>query len=330
VTLRQRILAAALALAAVLGAGTLGYQLIEGWSFADALYMTVITVATIGYGEVHPLSPAGRTFTIFLIFGGIGLLTYAVSAVTAFLVEGELHEALRKRRLEKIIDHLKDHYIICGAGRTGRCVADELRNTRRDLVVVDQDPVRVAALNEQGVPALLGDADHDTVLKKAGIERAKALVACLPEDKDNLFVVITARGLNPNLRIVAKSLDKDADEKFRRSGADAVVSPHFIGGLRMASEAARPAVVSFLDNMLRHPDAGIRLEEVSVGGRARTVAEASASAGGVLVLALKPRGGSDYVFNPAPGTALSEKDVLVVMGRADEVKRLQSAFAAVA
>ncbi len=325
-TLRQRILAAALALAAVLAAGTAGYHLIEGWSFFDALYMTVITVATVGYGEVHPLTPLGRAFTIFLIFGGIGLLTYAVSAFTAFFVEGELHEAFRRRRLEKKINDLKDHYIICGAGRTGRYVMDELRKTRRDLVVVDQDAAKVARLLEEGIPALVGDADHDGVLKRAGIDRAKALVACLPEDKDNLFVVITARGINPALRIVAKSLDTDADEKFRRSGADAVVSPHFIGGLRLASEAARPAVVSFLDNMLRHPDAGLRIEEVAVGPAARTVAEAASSGGQLLVLALKARGGTDYVFNPPPATALAEKDVLVVMGRADEVQRLQKSF----
>lgn len=328
--LQTRLAAAFVAMVGVVLVGVTGYHLIEGWSLFDSLYMTVITLATVGYGETHPLSEAGRVFTIFLIFGGIGLLTYAISTFTAFLVEGELGEALRRRRMEKKIAALSNHYIVCGGGRTGRYIIDELVKVKRPLVIVDQNPDHVATFVQEGLTALAGDASEDGTLRRAGIERAKGLVTCLPTDKDNMFVVISAKGLNPRLRVVSKSVEKGVREKFFRSGADAVVSPNFIGGLRMASELIRPAVVSFLDTMLRDTDANLRIEEASVGpAHAGRTLEQSMSHHrlDLVVLAVKPEGKRDYIFNPKPDLSLSDRDVLVVMGRADEVQKLQRALA---
>ncbi|MBI4396694.1 MAG: NAD-binding protein [Elusimicrobia bacterium] len=325
---RNRLAAAFLAMAVVVLIGVAGYHLIEGWALFDALYMTVITLATVGYGETHPLSSSGRMFTIFLIMGGIGILTYAFSVITAFLVEGELKEVLLKKRMEKKIAALSQHYIVCGGGRTGRYIIDELRKTGRDFVVVDQDDARVTELGEDGCLAIAGDASDDETLRRAGIEKAKGLVACLPSDKDNVFVVISAKGLNPGLRVVSKSVDKGVRDKLLRSGADAVVSPNFIGGLRMASELVRPAVVSFLDNMLRG-DGNLRIEEVVVGpSAAGKTLESSVLKNGfdLALLAVRPAGKEQYIYNPKPQTPLSPKDVLVVMGPAEEVQKLQQSL----
>lgn len=185
--------------------GVIGYHWIEGWSFFDSLYMTVITLATVGYGETHPLSQTGRLFTIFLILGGMGILLYAITEITAFLVEGEMHGFLRRRKMEKNIQRLSDHYIICGGGRSGQYILDELLKTKRDCVVIEKDPVKARILSEKSIPVIEGDATEDSILISAGIDRAQGLASALPTDKDNLFTVITARGLNPKLRIVSKN-----------------------------------------------------------------------------------------------------------------------------
>ncbi len=314
---------------AVVLAGVAGYRVIEGWPAFDALYMTVITLGSVGYSETHPLSHGGRLFTIFLILGGIGVLTYAVSTFTAFLVEGELQEALRRRRMQKKIEALSNHFIICGGGSTGRSVMDELGKTGRAFVVIDQDAARAERFVEEGHLVLVGDADEDAILTSAGVGRARGLAACLPEDKDNLYVVITARGMNPKLRIISKAVEKGVAEKFHRSGADAVVSPQFIGGLRIASELVRPAVVSFLDTMLRDPDGSHRIEEVTVGPDAggKTLAEMNLNKEfDLTVLAVRLSGTEDFRYNPKPETSLAGSDVLVVLGPASEAHRLQRAL----
>ncbi|HRY29601.1 MAG TPA: potassium channel protein [Elusimicrobiota bacterium] len=328
--IQNRLIAAFFAMLGVLLAGVLGYHFIEGWNLFDALYMTVITLATVGYGETNPLSPTGRMFTIFLIFGGIGLLTYAFSTFTAFLVEGELGEALRRRRMQKKIDSISNHYIVCGGGRTGSYIIDEFLKVKTPFVVIDLNPDEAAALSQRGVLVLTGDASHDDVLRQAGIDRARGLITCLPTDKDNMFVVVSAKGINPRLRVVAKSVDKGVREKFFRGGADSVVSPNFIGGLRMASGMLRPAVVSFLDTMLRDTESTLRVSEATVGGRAagKTLEETVHRLGlDLVVLAVRAASGQDYAFNPKPKTRLVQDDVVVVMGPVDEVHKLQQALA---
>lgn len=329
-TLKTRLLAALVAMALAMIVGVTGYHFIEGWSLFDSLYMTVITLATVGFGETHPLSSWGRVFTIFLILGGIGILTYSFSTFTAFIVEGELGEALRRKRMEKKIQAMSNHYIVCGGGRTGRYVIDELQKTRRPFVVIDSDPALVDNYAQKGCLALDGDASQDEVLKRAGIERAKGLAACLSTDQDNLFVIITAKGLNPGLRTVSTSIEKGVGEKLYRSGADAVVSPNFIGGLRIASELIRPTVVSFLDNMLRDENDNFRVEEVTLGdgSSGRTLGEILQNQRlDLMVLAVRPSNLDKYLFNPRPETRLLRNDILVLMGRADEVQKLQKALA---
>ncbi|MCU0453467.1 MAG: potassium channel protein [Bacteroidetes bacterium] len=308
-----------LMLVGILFVGAFGYILIEGWTFFDALYMTVITLATVGFGETHPLSNAGRAFTIFLILGGIGIITYGVTTVTAFLVEGEMNGYLRRRRMQRAIGKLKEHYIVCGGGKNGRYVIEELRRTKRDVVVVERHRDRVQSLLEDGVLALEGDATSDNTLLTAGIERATGLVATLPEDRDNLFVVITARGLNSHLRIVAKIDDVNVRDKFIRSGANSAVSASSIGGMRMASELIRPDTVTFLDTMLRD-SANFRVEDIPVGPShvGKTIQECHILASaGILVVALKDEG--KYSFNPKPTLKLRAGDTLIVIGDPDHV-----------
>lgn len=315
----SKALRVVLMLTAILFAGAFGYHLIEGWPFFDALYMTVITLATVGYGETHPLSNAGRAFTIFLILGGIGIITYGVTTVTAFLVEGEMNGYLRRRRMQRAIQKLHGHFIVCGGGMSGRYVIEELQRTKRQVVVVERDRERVQALLEAGVMALEGDAASDDTLRSAGIERAAGLVATLPEDRDNLFVVITARGLNPTLRIVAKIDDVRVKEKFIRSGANAAVSASSIGGMRLASELIRPDTVSFLDTMLRDA-ANFRVEDIPIGPShvGKTIKECDIlAAAGILVVVLKDEG--KYSFNPKSSMKLKAGDTLIVIGDPDHV-----------
>lgn len=327
-SLKTRLSAAVAAMLLAVLSGTAGYHLLEGWSVFDSLYMTVITLGTVGYGETHPLHTAGRVFTIFLILFGIGILTYSFSVITAFLVEGDLKHAIRRRRMERKIKSLEGHYIVCGGGRTGRYLIDELAKTNHPFVVVDQDPALVQALAQEGFLVVAGDSSLDETLKQAGIDRAKGLATCLPSDKDNLFVTITARGLNPRLRVVAKLMDRNVGDKLLRSGADAVVSPTSIGGLRMASELVRPTAAHFLDKMLRAGDGSLRIEEAVVGnvGAGRTLEEAALRPRfDLLVLAVRPLGADDYNFRPPAQTSLEKGDVLVVMGSAGEVEKLQAA-----
>ncbi len=301
-------------------AGTLGYQLIEGWSFFDALYMSVITLATVGYGEVHPLSYGGRVFTVALVLGGMGILLYSVTELTSFVVEGRINGLLRKRRMNKLISSLVNHYIVCGYGRGGSYVTEELVRTKRKVVVIENNIDRVAVLERHSLPFIEGDATDDSVLQAAGIGRAAGIVCALPSDKDNLFAVITARGLNPSIRIIAEVDEITSREKFLRSGANSAVSPNYMGGLRMASELVRPETVSFLDTMLRD-SSHLRVEDIKLSNRStnrQTIQECRALIdSSLLVLAI--RSGSNQRFNPPPDTTISVGDVLIVMGTPDQL-----------
>lgn len=332
--IEQRILVVVVAIGSILAIGTLGYMVIEGWSPFDALYMTVITVATVGYGETHPLSTAGRVYTIALILVGLGVAGYGVSTVTAFLVEGELTGILGKRKMERKIKGLRDHVIVVGAGETGKHIAQELLKTATPFVVIEPDPAQVATLERLGeVLYVVGDATESTVLQEAGIESARGLVAATPSDKDNLFVILTARELNPNLRVVSRVTAEESGHKLRKAGADAVVCSNLIGGLRMASEMIRPHVVSFLDAMLRET-AGtpVRVEEVQVPPTSswvgRTLEETRIREKvGVVVFGLREAATRKYVFNPAPTFRLSAGDVLIGCADRDQLAALKSLVA---
>lgn len=308
--------------------GMCGYHFIEHWSWFDSLYMTVITLATVGYGETHSLSLPGRVFTIFLIMGGMGIILYSVTEVTAFIVEGEMTGFLRRRRMQKTVGKLSRHYIVCGSGKTGMHVVEELIRTKRPCVVIDHHHERAEKLIEENFLVIQGDATEDSILKQAGVERAAGLVTTLPNDKDNLFVVITARGLNANLRIVSKILELGSRDKFLRNGADSAVSSNFIGGLRMASELIRPDAVNFLDTMLRD-NSDLRVEDITIGSQSHyhgvTLAKCDAlNTYGLLLVSLKHEG--SYLFNPTPQTKLHAGDTLIVIGTPDQLQTAQKAL----
>jgi voltage-gated potassium channel len=285
-------------LAAVIGLGTAGYMLIEHWDAFDSLYMTVITVASVGYGEVHPLSVAGRAFTIALIVFGLGTVAYGLTTITALWVEGNLLNLWENRRMERRIGQLQDHIVICGGGETGRNIARELMKTSTPFVIIDIDPKQEAALQKFGHDVLyvIGDATDDDMLRAARIETAHGLIAAMPSDKDNLFTLLTAREINPRLRLVSAANSDDARSKLLRAGADAVVSGKVIGALRMQEIPVGAAGAG-------RPLGSLRLQERV----------------GVVVFALVSAKTRHHQFNPPPDTTLETGDVLIVCASRDQV-----------
>jgi voltage-gated potassium channel len=315
--------------------GVLGYHFIEGWSFIDALFMTVITETTTGYGEVHPLSQAGRAFTIALLLVSVGIIGYAVSTLVTLILEGDLNRIIQGQRMDSRITRLKQHIVLCGLGRTGRYIAEELIKTRTPFVVIDRNHAHLHELDSVGeFLHVEGDATHDETLLAAGVDRARGVVVSLDDDRSNVFVVLSARSLNPKARIVSRVLDEENSEKLLKAGADEVISPNAIGGMRMASAMIRPAVVGFLDQMLRTTDQVVRVEEVRVDLHPDLVGKTLASANleeraGVLILAIKGRDHL-YQFNPSRNTVLKRGDVVIVMGPREHLARLSAAEEAAA
>ena len=331
---RKRLYASLVLFLSVFLIGVAGFKAIGGpeWSLLDAVYMTVITVGTVGYGETHDLgaNPAGRVFTAAYIILSLGTIAFAVTSITAFVVEGELKRMLGRRRMEKDISRLEGHDIVCGADETAQTIIQELLATRRDFVVVDPDRARLDKL-AAAAPFLFveGDPADDDVLRKAGIEKARGVLLSLPTDEANLFVTVTARQLNPRVRIVAKGIDVKSHEKMVRAGADYAVSPTFIGGMRMVSQMIRPAAVTFLDMMLRERDRAYRVDEVTVEpGSPLAGKPLSATAvrekRDALLVAVKREGGPGYVFNPPGDTVLRERDVLVFITTPESRKDLEA------
>jgi voltage-gated potassium channel len=319
---RFRDIAVLLVLVHVLG--VVGYMAIEGWSFADALYMTVITVATVGYGETNPLSANGRAFTIGLIFVGIGTFTYAVSSLAAYWAEAQLLGLWGKRRMERRIAELRDHIIICGGGNTAVHIAQELTQTRTPYVIIERNPEEEERLREIASDVLysIGDATDATVLRHVGVEHARGLVACMPDDRENLLAIFEARHLNPSLRIVSRLVEDDARQRLIRAGADSIVPMQRIGALRMASEMLRPHVVSVLDVMLREPGQ-IRVQEIPVGAGASGTTLGGLrlqERAGVTIFAMREAEDMHHVFNPPPDRVLREGDVLIGCADPDQLE----------
>lgn len=315
--------------------GIIGYSVIEKWSFLDSLYMTVITLTTVGFMEVNPLSSAGRIFTIFFLIIGFSVILYGFGSITAFFIEGELMGILRRRKMEKRISRLTDHFIICGSGETGKHVINEFIKTNNPHVVIEKEESEIEALNARfgDVLYILGDASSDAVLLKAGIGRARGLITTFASDKDNLFVVLTARSLNPDLRIVARSIEEESERKLRTAGADSVVSANLIGGMRMASEMLRPTVVTFLNVMLRAEDEVLRIEEAAIHKNSKfenmTIKEADLPKKiGLLVIAIKHGETGKFIYNPPSDLVLKENDTLIVLGGVDQIEKLRGFTAA--
>jgi len=295
--------------------GTLGFVWLEGWSLFDAFYMTAVTLATVGYGDFTPKTTGGRAFTIALIFVGIGTFTYALTTFTTFWIEFRVFDKLERRRMDKAIDALRDHVILCGGGDSAVHIARELRQSRTPFVVIEIDPARVERLHQidEDLLSITGDASDSDMLVAAGIERARGLIACLPTDRDNLFTVIEAREYNPTMRVVTRLISNEARPKFVKAGANAMVSGLQIGALRLASEMLRPSVVTVLDQMLRVPG-DVRIQEIPVGsgGAGKSIAQLDLQArAGVAVFAMLEAPAMGHLFNPPPTRVLREGDVLI-------------------
>jgi voltage-gated potassium channel len=311
----------------VLAGGTLGYVAIERWSVWDAFYMTVTTVATVGYREVHALSRVGQAFTVLLIFSGVGTALYTFSLLATAIVEGGLPHRLRQRRQARMLEEIEGHFIVCGFGRIGAVVTGEFSRQQVPFVVVERDSTLVERALEQGYLALHADATDEEVLRRAGIARARGLIAAVGTDAENVYTVLTARVLRPDLFILARSEGADSIRKLRHAGADRVISPYQIGGQQLAQTAIRPAVVDFVELATSSENLELTMEEVTINGASplvnRTILEANLRQRfGVIVVAIQRKDRS-MTFNPEPEAHIEAGDKLVVLGKNESLKRLE-------
>ena len=324
----RHLVLAVVAVLVVIALGTVGYIVIEGWSAFDAFYMTVTTVATVGFQEIHPLSTAGRAFTVVLIISGVGTLFYLLGNLARLLLEGELRAIFGRYRTEGKMKAVTNHYIVCGYGRMGKRICKELSAKPLPFVVIDKNPDVIAALQREGLMAVEGDATQDDVLIRAGIERAKGVVSVVNTDTENLYIVLTARGLNKDLYIVARAGDEGSEHKLMRAGANRVSSPYHIGGMQIAQALIRPAVMDFLELATQSEHLDLQMEELTVekGSRfdGRTPCECGLSEDPGLVLIAVKRMSGHLEFNPGPKVLLAEGDKLIVLGQPESLKRLES------
>lgn len=307
--------------------GSVGYMIIEDWNFLDALYMTVITISTVGYREVNQVGDVGRIFTILLVFIGVGFTMYVAAAVVQFMVEGRIRIILGRRRLDKKLDRLKNHYIVCGYGRIGRVLSKNLRSKPLDVVVVEKNPDLIRAMDEDGVLYVSGDAADEACLIKAGIQRAKGLVAVLATDTDNVFLVLTARQLAPDLKIIARAGQEAAKIKLKAAGADSVESPYEMGAASMAHRIIRPTVTNFLDLAFAHKRKDIQMEEIPVDSSSELTNLPLKDSGirqnyNLIIIAIKKPDGS-MLFNPSFETAIMPEDTVIAVGEAVNLQRLE-------
>lgn len=300
--------------------GTVGYMALINVSFVDALYMTIITISTVGYGEVGKMTEDAKIFSIFIIFGGITVVGYALSNLISIFVEGILNQAWKVKRMESKIEKLQDHYIICGAGQTGRNVIKSFEESNKSFVVIEKGEERYRELLEEDVLVIQGDATHEEVLEKARIDSALGLVSTVSTDADNLFIVLTARHMKEDLYIVSRAIDERSNYKLKKAGANNTVSPNEIGGNRMAALAMKPQVISFLDMITRAGEIVLDLENVSISKgsimEGRSLREVKIpEATGLIVLAIKKENAEKFNFNPNSGEILELNDTLIVLGK---------------
>jgi len=300
----------------VFGAG--GYMVIEGWSFIDALYMTVITLATVGYGEVHEISPEGRLFTVILIFLGVGFFLYVVGNVIQFLVEGRIRHVLGRRILDKQISKLKNHFIVCGYGRMGQALCGYLIQRYLDVVVVEQNPDRVPVMDKDDILYIVGGATDEDTLMKAGIKRARGIISVLGSDADNVFLVLIAKRLNPDIFVVARANQNESEKTLYDAGTDKVVSPFALGARRMAHAILRPTVIHFLELAFTDDSTDIHVEEIPVSVSSKLVDVSLQDSGlrqdfDLIIISIKKADGS-MCFNPKASYRFEAGDTIVAVG----------------
>lgn len=325
--MRIKVLISSIGIISILILGTVGYIFLEGWNFLDSFYMTVVTITTVGFEEVHLLSPRGKIFTIILLFSSLGIVTYGIGGMFRALMEGSLNQFFKERRMGKMLTELCDHYIVCGAGETGMSVIKELQRAKVKYVVIEGNQEKVESLQEQKIPVFHGDATHDEMLEKMQINKAKGVITALNNDADNVFAVLSCRELNPELHIVARSIEPSSEAKLKKAGADVVVSPNEIGGQRMAVLALNTKITNVLDIVSNNKDestinvfeikietgsnlAGKSLQEANV--RVRT---------GLTVLAIIRN--NEKFLNPSPEIVLNTGDRLMVLGKEEQVENIK-------
>lgn len=310
----------------VLSVGTSGYMLIEGWRFLDALYMTVITISTVGYKEVWELSDGGRVFTLCIIFSGMGIIAYLLSMFAQAMVDFQVTSILGRRKLDRTIQAMKGHYILCGYGRLGRIICRELKASSIPMVVIEQKAEALQGLDGEGIPYLQNDATSEEVLVEAGIHRAKGLISVVASDADNLFITMSARGLNPQAYILVRADEEHSEKKLLRAGANRVVMPYFIGGHKMAQTIVKPAVTDFLDFTFNSREMGLEMGELTVSEKSSLNGLTLIDSGirrdlDVIIVAIRKRSG-EMKFNPSSQARIEEGDILISLGKSDDLVKL--------
>jgi voltage-gated potassium channel len=327
-TKTRNLIFAAVMLALVVSMGTAGYMILEKWNLLDSLYMTVITLTTVGFSEVNPVSDHGRILTMTILVSGLGVVGYLVGTLTQIVVEGQLLRIMGRKKLERQIEKLKDHIIICGYGRVGRIICEEIyRSKPTPLVVIDRDSTVTAKIEDDGHLYLLGDATEEQFLLKAGIRTAKGLATALDSEADNVYITLTAKGLNPSLFIIARAGRIGSEKKLLQAGANHVVSPHQIGGYRMAQALLRPNVAEFIDFATHDPGTGMGMEEIRVGANSKLADVALVDSGirkelDLIIVAIKKADGT-MLFNPASHTTIQIGDTLIALGQRSSLIKLE-------
>lgn len=311
---------------AIIMVGVFGYRLIEGFTFVEAFYMTIITISTVGFTEVHPLSSVGRLFTSFLIIFSFGTFAYTITSITIYALDGEFRRYFKDLRINKKVDKISNHTIICGYGRNGKQSVSELKVHNKPFVLVEQDLSILEDIDSGlNIPFIQGDATHEKTLERAGIHRAKALITTLPKDADNMFVVLTAREMNPDLLIISRASEENSDKKLRRAGADNVIMPDKIGGAHMASLVIKPDIIEFIDYVMGQGNNAANLEEITFENlpqefQNKTIKELDIrnKSGANIVGFRTPEG--EYIINPSPDTVIMPKARIFILGTTNQIE----------
>ncbi len=316
------------AVAAVLVTGTAGYMVIEGSPLLDALYMTVITVTTIGYREVVPLTAPGKVFTIVLALTGVGILMYAITAWASLFVATDIRKILGLRGEQRMIERLSDHIVVCGSGRTGQAVAEILASRNASFVVVDENPDCLERIQQHGILVHHGDATQKETLEAVGVDRARTVISCLGDDAHNVYAILLARQMNPSIDIIARATEEGSEERLRLAGADRIINPYRAGAMRLAFTALKPTVVDFLEASLPGVEGNLELTEIPVSEGSSVAGRTLASANvrqrfGIIVVAILREGRT--LFNPAPDMEIRPGDILVGLGPPDALEGLERA-----